>query len=461
MNGFRHGFKAVLLISALVGCASGRISQHDRLNPEPFNPYLKYLSPEPYWHYNFYPEPRWEYTYGLYSYPNPFSATIYSCHVKDKPHRLNGHLRESKPHEPRPDRSDKPAKPVKTPNPVKIPTTLPVKLTSSRQPPKQLEPKPAQSGAAKDDKSIKPRLQPARDTRVPDKPGRPSIIDFKKPPETLAELEKPPGLRADGRHENDSLQHSQTDTLPVDSRSASINTLPKGLIDPNQHFLHNQSSGHQNNPENTVNKHRKFKADDSKHTQISTDISATADNRKLGKAPTKSKEPSSNDLAHNKQDRQEARTTIDSPIDRISKPTENSMAIEIPHSSVQKPIQEQSVSDSHERFHSSDQPAISDNFDRKPETRNKSPIRESNHRMTESIKEAPHSAPVRIQIENLPSRQIGRAIESVTIRHENPPDPTVRKIEPEPKPVMRSESVNPSRPAHEQPGKETQKNSKQ
>lgn len=45
------------------------------------NSYLRYSSPVPYWHYNFYPEPRWEYTYGLYSFPYNVDVRNFNCDV--------------------------------------------------------------------------------------------------------------------------------------------------------------------------------------------------------------------------------------------------------------------------------------------------------------------------------------------------------------------------------------------
>jgi hypothetical protein len=86
------------------------------------NSNLVYLSPEPYWHNNFYPEPRWEYTYGLYSFPYGTAYENFRCDDIDRPYwhgRDHEHGRHHE-HDGQPNHDNKgnhphqqPSKPVK------------------------------------------------------------------------------------------------------------------------------------------------------------------------------------------------------------------------------------------------------------------------------------------------------------------------------------------------------------
>lgn len=85
----------VLLIIFISGCSTNHTRiKLSSLSNQIDNPYLKHLSQEPYWHYNFYPEPRWEYTYGLYSFPYNAEFEDLKCVEIDRPYwhgRHDGH----------------------------------------------------------------------------------------------------------------------------------------------------------------------------------------------------------------------------------------------------------------------------------------------------------------------------------------------------------------------------------
>ncbi|MEQ1559181.1 MAG: hypothetical protein ABL933_09645, partial [Methyloglobulus sp.] len=178
------------------------------------NPYVKYISPEPYWHYNFYPEPRWEYTYALYSFPYNVGFADFNCAEIDRPywhgrhhdhkhrHHDEGHKKtnDRKPHHEGAPGSPQPIKPV-----IKNGTVTPLPkqvLEPSKVPPIKLPPLVATATQPTVVKPIPVRPEPpqiVRPEHVHNKPGGVNSTqdhiqahEHQKPVQTPDDLEKPP-----------------------------------------------------------------------------------------------------------------------------------------------------------------------------------------------------------------------------------------------------------------------------
>ncbi len=438
MNGFRLWLQGFVFLMAISGCSALKLSHYDRLNPEPLNPYLRYLSSEPYWHYNFYPEPRWEYTHGLYSYPTPFSATLYSCHEKDNPHWHNRHHRDSTLHKPK---TGQPVKTVKMPDPVKRPTLTPGKHPPSSQPPKQLELIPVKAGASKSEKMLKPVPSAAPDNQVTGKPTPQAAIDLKNKPDSPDELEKPPGLSAGVIHPNDSSRQTLTHNLPADRNKASAGGEPMDGYETPPTVSRNNAKLNKDTLEVIVTNPRKVTTSDGVRLPKRTGISSPSTNRVLEKSPTISIEPSTRDTILRNRNLQDSAVRIDNSSDRSSKPVDIS-TFEPPNRQVRAPNQGRIEPESAGRFNPPNKSAISENFDRKTELMKTQPSLETVRRESNSIRDIARTSEPPARHETPPNREINRAIEIVPARHESPPAPPVQKSEPATRPVLRAESAN-------------------
>ncbi len=175
------------------------------------NPYVKYISPEPYWHYNFYPEPRWEYTYALYSFPYNVGFADFNCAEIDRPywhgrHHDHKHRHHDEDHKKTNDRKPhhdgenpgkpQPVKPV-VKNGTVIPTSKPV--PDQKTPPiKQLPLVTTQPSVVKPI-PISPEPPIVRPEHVHGKSGELNSThdhilahEHPKPVQTPDDLEKPP-----------------------------------------------------------------------------------------------------------------------------------------------------------------------------------------------------------------------------------------------------------------------------
>ena len=285
MNSKIKGILCLVFALTINGCSTIKTSDRSLITSQSTNPYLKYLSPEPYWHYNFYPEPRWEYSYGLYSYPDSPSALAFQCHELDKPYWGSKHHRNP------PHKKPKPVKPV---NPAEIPPKRPPVAKPRVKPPKEapvpLPQFPQQP--VKSELSTNPKIKPISTQKAPTtileklpKKDAPVISKaIENPKQNLSdkkssiklnpseELEKPPVMRTESAKEESSLQKPQSELFPLIKENNPASRTQSNFIEPTDKALNNPPTHHETRDALFESNRNKSAKNDAKSNVINREI---------------------------------------------------------------------------------------------------------------------------------------------------------------------------------------------
>ncbi|MBK8816686.1 MAG: hypothetical protein IPN42_14800 [Methylococcaceae bacterium] len=458
MNSKLKGILCLVFALTINGCSTIKTSDRNPITSQSTNPYLKYLSPEPYWHYNFYPEPRWEYSYGLYSYPDSPSALAFQCHELDKPYWGSKHHRNP------PQKKPKPVKPV---IPAEIPPKRPPVTKPVAKPPKDF-PKPIRHIS-------QPPVKPELTTNLKMKPistQEMPITRLEKPPKKDApviskaiekskqvlsdknsrnrlnspeELEKPPSMKTESAKEESSLHQSQSEVFPVVKENKSAGRIPSNFIESTDKSLNNPPAHHET---------RKALSESNRNNSAKNNIKSNVNNgeivdrkhEKLTESSTTKSAKRTEETARPAVDKSRVRDNVK---DELSNQQKNS-SIPRPdkdNQSFPKIPQSRAELETQSRMNGNDKPQQIETPQRRPEPVdkqvNEAPIRRD---QPASTVYRPVPEP-RIPVEPKPSREERVVRESPPERQEPPKAAPLPKPEPESRPAPKPDPVKPDSPA--------------